>query len=234
MAYITEQFVGDRSVQLGCEDFVRPMPWGTNWTKIRIGIRLATNGYATIGGWSGCAPFPRIGVCTGSQATWAGTSTDCMVWTALTWNGTGNYSGSAPNNYYFFTGGSTNVAMFQKVGSAFNYLASYWSASVCWSANPTALRSCWFLDIYKPSNAFNNITATVYLPNSTQVLVDCTRSNYLAMLENETAPANLTGTGGANYGTMSRTNKDWDSVFVAGMRAVPTTEFFDISLVRFY
>jgi len=48
MAFIVEQYTGDKGVQLGCEDLIRAMPWGANWNKIRIGCRLAVNGYASI------------------------------------------------------------------------------------------------------------------------------------------------------------------------------------------
>lgn len=56
MAFITETIAFDRRLQLGNEEFYRPVQMGGNWTKARIGIRFAINGWADMTG-SNAAPF---------------------------------------------------------------------------------------------------------------------------------------------------------------------------------
>lgn len=229
MAFIVEQFTGDRGVQVGVEDIVRKMPWGTNWTKIRVCCRVATNGYSTI---SVPAYPPRLGICVGAESLISNTALSAICWSTLNpQNAT--YLGSAPYNYYFGNNSSSNYFMGEKVGSSFNYLGNYSGFSWYWSANPTVVRSPYFVDFYK-TGAVSTLLSTVYSPASVaNVTTDCTRSNFLAMMENESSVINCGSTGNAGL-TVSRTQMDWDSIFFNWNRAVPTTTIYDLSVVRFY
>lgn len=228
MAYLVEQFTSDRGVQLGVESFTRLMPWGTSWNKIRIGCRLATNGTSTIP--AGGVNQPIFGICTGPEAYASSVTVDAIFWQPLN-SQNAVYSGSAPNNFYDYNGSSNNQTWYQKIGTGVNYLGNYTGMRVCWSANPTALLSVWMFDIVKSSAT--QATMTAWMPNNTQVLINCTRSNFLAMMENESAPPNVSASAAFAL-TLVRQVKDWDSVFFHWGRAVPTTTFNDMTVVRFY
>lgn len=228
MAYLVEQFTGDRGVQLGVESFTRLMPWSTSWNKIRIGCRLATNGTATIP--TGGNNFPTIGICTGPEAYDSSVTVDAIYWNPLN-NQNAIWSGSAPNYFYDYNGGSNNETFYQKIGTGVNYLGNYTGMRACWSANPTALLSAWMFDIVK-ANA-TQVTMTAWMPTNLQVTTHCTRSNFMAMMENESAPPNVTASAAFTL-TLVRQVKDWDSVFFHWGRSVPTTTFNDMSVVRFY
>jgi hypothetical protein len=227
MAYLVEQFTGDRGVQLGVESFTRALPWGSNWTKMRIGCRLATNGTATIPAYN----FPLIGVCTGPEAWASSVTVDAVAWTPLNMSyANAVWSGSAPNYFYDYNGGTYNQCLQQKIGTTINYLGTYTGIRFCWSANPTALRSALMLDITKTSAT--NVDPKVWVPTNLQVIIDCPRSNFLAMMENESAPVNVSGY--TQTYPLVRQVKDWDSVFFHWGHAVPTTTFYDMTAVRFY
>jgi len=174
--------------------------------------------------------FPTFGICTGPEAYDSSVTVDAIYWNPLN-NQQAVYSGSAPNNFYDYNGSSNNETFYQKIGTAVSYLGNYTGMRACWSANPTALLSPWMFDIVKSSAT--QVTMTAWMPNNTQVLVNCTRSNFLAMMENESGPANVSASAGLLL-TLGRQVKDWDSVFFHWGRAVPTTTFNDMAAVRFY
>lgn len=228
MAFIVEQFTADRGVQLGVESFTRAFPWGVSWNKIRIGCRLAINGSSTIP--TSADPWgnvPMVGICTGPEA-WASSVTVDALGVNPVNTLSVTYSGSAPN--FFYDVGSNNITFRQKVGDTANYLGNYATSRICVSANPTALRTPLLLDIIKTSATQAKLTW--WFANNTQVLIDCTRSNFMSMMENENAPINLTS--GTQTLTLVRQVEDWDSLFLHWGRAVPTSTFYDISAVRFY
>jgi hypothetical protein len=69
MASIVENIVGDKALQLGNEEFVRPLNFGNNWNYIRIIARVTINGSATIN-----SPRFQFGVCDGWTNTFAAPS----------------------------------------------------------------------------------------------------------------------------------------------------------------
>lgn len=230
MAYLVEQFTGDRGVQLAVESFTRAMPWGTNWTKCRVGCRVAVNGYSTIpsnGLTSGNTPL--VGFCTGPESYASSVCVDAVAWIGLNAE-VATYSGTPPNVFYDRAGGNHNGCGRQKIATTDNYLGNYTTTRFCWSANPSALRTPLFLDIIKASAT--QATFTIWDANNTQVLSDCSRSQFLATIENENAPSNMSGY--SQTYTLVRQTKDWDSVFFYWGHAVPTAVFYDMTAVRFY
>jgi hypothetical protein len=229
MAWIVQQFTSDRGIQLGCEDLVRKLPWGTNWTKMRIGCRVATNGVNSIPD-PNYAPVPRMGICTGSTA-YIGNTTDAVWWQPIA-NWSANLLGSNPYQYYHPNGSAINNAFFQKVGDNVGYQVNKYSGgSMIWSANPTGWRTGWFVDFVKSSSSVTN--SSFYGPSNVQ-LVDCTRGNFLASMEYETTPWNTTAISVNTQTLPYRNFSDWDSVHLGWCRSSPTTVFFDLCVVRFY
>lgn len=227
MAWVVQQFSSDSGIQVGIEDVVRPMPWGTNWTKMRVACRIACNAVATIP-YTTFYPVPRVGVCTGSQSWVSPACVDALSFGGV--NG-GNWSsvlgGAAPNNYLITNGGLVNIGPWQKIGTVLNPF-SYTGGYFLWSANPTALRTALFLDVLK--TGASTATITLYAPSTAQV-IDTSRSAYLLMAESDT-PANLSGAAVAV--TLVRTAKDWDTAYWGWCRAVPSAVFFDMTLIRFW
>lgn len=206
------------------------MPWGTNWNKLRVGCRVAVNGYSTIPATSlPSGNVPLVGVCTGPESWASSVCVDALAWEGLNADNAA-YSGTPPNVFYDKAGGSHNGCARQKIGTGDNYLGTYTTVRFCWSANPTALRTPLFLDVTKASAT--QATVTVWCANNTQVLSDCSRSQFLATIENENAPSNMTSY--TQTYTLVRQVKDWDSVFFYWGHAVPTAVFYDMTAVRFY
>ena len=69
MAFIVDLFSTrtDKAIQIGNEEILRPLSIGTNWQKIRVGIRIGLYGPAQV--ITGC--FIGFGVCTGNNG-WKG------------------------------------------------------------------------------------------------------------------------------------------------------------------
>jgi hypothetical protein len=96
---------------------------------------------------------------------------------------------------------------------------------------PTALRSLWYLEIAKLST--NQLTVNAFIPAPAQVVINSTRGDFLKGLENELGPANTTAVG-FNTGVLSPLTRAYDHVFIGWSHAIPTTCFYDFSVVRFY
>jgi hypothetical protein len=230
MAFIVEQYVGDRGIQLGVEDVIRPFSFGTNWQKIRVGIRLAANGYDTlpIGSFG-----PRLGICTGYGGTY-GNATDCVFSTF--WNSVqaGNIGGTAPNRYYTSSTATFSNVLSQRVGSTTTTFGTRVNTTPSFSANPTALRSYWFMDVTKGTVGVAALSAvSTWTMTSTQVLSDRTRGDFLAAMEAETSPSSLTENVYSSITLPTRFVKDWDSMVVGWSRSTPTLCVYDMTVVRF-
>jgi len=231
MAFIVEQYTGDRGIQLGCENLIRAMPWGTNWNKIRIGCRVAVNGYATITGTSNTIDqTPHLGFSQGAKGHLSNDCVDTLFMSSLSVGQQAIYSGTPPATYYYVNGAAINYGMYQRVGST-NSQISYAGGQVTFSANPTALRSLWYLQIEKLLTTQLNVTA--WVPSASQILINSTRGDYLKGLENEVGPANTTAIN-FNTSAMTPSTRAYDHVYLGWSHAIPTACFYDFSVVRFY
>lgn len=234
MAFIVEQFTSDRGIQLGHEALIRAMPWGANWNKIRVGCRVAVNGYAGINAPSGLPqypPHPVLGFSQGPYSNISDDAVDVVFCAPLTVGQTSNWLGSAPANYYALANAVTsNIAFYQRSGATITQ-RNYNSAVLCFSANPTALRSAYYLTIEKSGSV---LSVTLHAPNAAQVLIDYTRGDFLKGLENEAAPANLALVNIATTSSLVPSTRAYDYAFINWTKAVPTACFYDFSVVRFY
>lgn len=236
MAFIVEQFVGDRGIQLGVEDVIRPFSFGTNWSKIRLGVRWAANGYAKIPDGPTLQPqvLPGIGVCTGNNAMYSGTCTDAVLIPIWTVGSATTYAGTAPNNYYTQAGAVAPLIQ-QRTGSTTiagtGGFSTVTGSSI--SANPTLLRGGFFWDITKGTIGAAGITTGGAYITAAQAVVDMSRGTFLANMENESGCTGSTFVTGGAGSLPTRFVKDWDSMFVHWIRAVPTLCVYDMTVVRF-
>ncbi len=225
MAFIVETIVGDKRIQLGNEDFVRTMALGTNWQKIRIGLRIS------IYDCGGNIPVPEgtrngltLGVCQGS--TYAYSSPNCVDALGLripdTHDAAAFTRGSGPPVYY----GCAFVCGVTKVGQSEARTGST-NINTYLSGDPGSIRSSLLLDITR--GAVSYTLKPWNYQNATQV--DMTRGTFLMQVENEATPGSLAGTAFAVPYTGSGL---FDSVFLHWGRCVPTIEISDLTVVRFY
>lgn len=232
MAFIVEQFVGDRGIQIGVEDVIRPFSFGTNWSKIRVGIHFAINGTGNTAANIG----PRLGVCTGNNAYLSNTTTDAL-WLNTFFDGTGlTLSGTAPN-LYLLCAGATSFSTEQRVGSTtYSTTNAILTSPQAYSANPTQNRSMATLTLTKGTIGAAAFTQQATYMTAAQAVADISRSTFLAQMENETGTlAGVTNTtaGSNNITASGRWLKDWDSMFVNFGRSTPTLTVFEMCVVRF-
>lgn len=229
MAFIVQQFANDNGVQLAQEDLVRSTPWGSNWQKMRVGCRLAMNAYSTINYGVFGATNPRFGVCTGPEASNSYVTTDCLAWMCINSGRHFVLGGSAPYKWLSINGGSDNMSCYQKTNNTWNYGGAYTGGQITCSANPEGWHSAWFVDFTKISAS---VMSTQFYCPAVAGPVEWTRSNFLAVMENENGPINSVGLGTSI--TLTRQVGDWDSVYIGGIRNLPTLVVYDLTTVRFY
>lgn len=230
MAFIVEEYVSDRAVQIGREQVFRKFSFGTNWQRIRIGIRAAMDapaGTLIPGYFNG----PVLGICTGAMGPLTGSPVDCIF--DNYWGGNSmTLAGAAPNLYYDLGSSGWTHVSYQRVNSSQGNSAGLGFGRTCISANPSALRSFFAFDITKGAIGAVSYTANWYYQINTQATVDFTRSAFLAAMTTDGTPANTTNTSQAAYCGL-RTVKDWDTMMFAGWRNTPALTVFDMAVVRY-
>lgn len=231
MAYIVEQYVGDRGIQLANEEIIRPFSFGTNWQSLRLGIRCACNAVGAL-----AAVDFRMGLCTGSVASY-GTPTDAVWFTLWQVAASLAVTGTPPITVQT-QDSSLGTPAWQRVGST---TTSFGSATILRSSlsnNPSALRSVWMMEFTKGTVGNSTLgglssifkTATGGTGNG---LVDTTRVEFMSLMETQGTPA-LTARADLTAITLPiRFNKDWNSMFVAWPRSTPTVCIYEMAVVRF-
>jgi hypothetical protein len=232
MAFITETIVGDHRIQLGSEDLVRQMGFGSNWQKIRIGMRLAV--YDTIGDLS--ATSLVIGVCQGVSNAF--TSVNCTDFIggcipgpfdgAVTWTRTAG----APVSYVIANGYCHAI---KKTGAAF---PSTGAGTAVQGANPQA-RYFSAMPGSSHTTVLCDITkGTTYgvVIGTSSTIADVTRAAFLLQMENEATPAVMNSMSLVSYGSSIAYSGAglFDSVNIRWARSTPTIEISDLTVVRFY
>jgi hypothetical protein len=234
MAYIVQNLtLADQRIQLGAEEIVRAMEIGTNWTKIRIGMRLGLLGNATFSGAD-----LSVGVCVGNKGKTPIDTTDAvgvqcgananpmsLVWT---------YSLNYPT-YAYFSHNFTGANAFRKVGPAItNQVGGGYVTYVVAPPFLNSNRTGYYVDIYK---GVGSLTFASWAPsNATVVMIDVSRYSHLVNMESESAIS----VGGQSYNANSVVlnsvggNFNWDSVFISWNRSIPVIEINDVTVVRFY
>ncbi len=238
MAFIVEQYTGDQGIQIGVEDVIRPFSFGTNWQKVRIGCRIALNGTGSLGDASlyGVASSggPRLGVCTGSLGPLASSTTDAVF--GVCWASFDVViAGVAPLTYYRLSSGSAlNLfRAFQRVNTTTTTFGGSSLTTPAISANPTALRTNYFIDFTKGTVGNSTIAMTLWYMTTVNVVSDRTQGDFLAAMENEASPSLMTAYTLSSPTLPIRFVKDWNSLLVGWNRSTPTACVYDICAVRF-
>ena len=224
MTSIVQTFIGDNRLQLGCEEYARPFSFGTNWTKIRIALRLAPyNTYSNLSYPAG----PFVGISQGYGGLLS-TATD-YVGVSLNWTSTihlsYNLSGTA-NSY--MSNGASGLAILRKVG---NIITTTVSGGVSYNlANrPNSCMGQLMVEFQKISATA--ITISMFSPSTVDAVVGISRDAFQTQLEMAT-PTNCTlGVGGPTTFAIG-SNMLWDTVNVAWQKTVPTLEIADLVVVR--
>jgi hypothetical protein len=235
MAYIVQNLsLADQRIQLGAEEIVRAMEIGTNWTKIRIGMRLCMVGSATFAGGD-----LSVGVCQGNKGKTPVDTTDavgiqCGAVTnpmSLTWT----YSISLPT-YAYFQHNFAGAHAFRKVGNQLaNSLVggSYVSMFV---ATPflNTNRCGFYVDITKSGSGL--VISNWSANSASPVMADVSRYAHLVNMESENAISVSGQAYNANGITLTTVGGSfaWDSVFVTWNRSMPVIEINDLTVVRYY
>jgi hypothetical protein len=223
MAFIVEQFPTDNGIQLGYEELIRPFSFGTDWTRVRVGMRYALNGTQSI-----VPTSVKVGICVGNQATLTNTTVSAL-WARSEGNASlMTWSGTTPNFFYDTTGAFTGF-FYERIGSTNNILGNPSQSRSAWSANPTALRSIMMLDITKLAAA--QITFTYYYLTNVQVVTDWTHAAFLAAMANDGTPTGTTAI--AQSPNVTRTQKDWNSMFIGWTRSTPAMCVYDMAVARY-
>ena len=161
----------DEWLQLGNEEWVRPLSMGNNWSHIRIGLLWAVTGSSTIGTSNGFA----IGVCSGTTHPFNDPA--CTNFVGIYNNGGLFFNSNAPNNYWTLTSSMGHGAT--KVGSTLALTASNMPDSVGMmlpAVGGTNRRGLLYVDIIKGSPNYT-IWWEQYTNSGSNPTVDFTVAN---------------------------------------------------------
>lgn len=229
MAFITETFLNDKTLQMGREEFVRPISIGAQWTKLRIGLLFSVyqpygllNGNAYVMGSGGDY---AIGLCEGYEGFTKPSTTEALVirpyTAAQTWSAAAGYWTSSVNP----------GRMTLKQGTVETTVSS---GSIGGSGPMYPVRNAWFYD-FTLSQHTPGATITGALWGSTTgpaATTDVNRSDFLTRIQNEGAPAQqlMTTFTLSNY----TGNFNLNSVCFYWPRSVPTILVSEIAALRLY
>lgn len=234
MAFIVEQLAGDKGIQLGYEDVVRPFSFGTNWSKIRVGVLWAMNGYSVMPD----ATLPYIGICTGSTSRLSASSTDAL-WVPYSYSfAQVLMGGTAPARYYQFGNGTSGNVPIQRVGTTSTSLSANLSPTMYsqMSANPSNHYTACMFTVTKGTVGAAAIGCDMiyHSAGAGAGAVGVSRGTFLAAMESENAAISpMSRLSATSTNLPLRFDKDWDSMFVGWIRATPTICVSCMTVVRF-
>lgn len=229
-----DRYVLDTRLQLGYEEFVRPLSMGTNWQSLRIGIRFAINDSArvAISNWA-----LVMGVCQGNTSLLAASTTD--------WIGGGMFGAALPAG---IAGGVTNAFAAGppntfSVGSAANVL---WKNNVSFLYGSATASTTFYVgtgagggygaqnmshiyvDILKGSP---NYTITPYYVST--ALIAQTHITDIVFRQNMEATTPTTSLSSAGAKTLAYTGSGlFDTLSIAHFKSWPHIEIDSIWVVR--
>jgi hypothetical protein len=222
MAFIVEPIALDRALQLGNEEFIRPMSFGTNWSKIRIGVVAALN--ATQGLRQ--AGF-LMGVCAGAGSSWKTVNTSEFVgvhFGATVENSTYAYVLGPPA---YFTQAGVSVPSVTKLAGVVSNRGGA-NTTAYFGAMPSTTRVAYFLDITKGSSYIVN----ALWPNSiANAQADNSIATFIANMETDGTPTNTASLGAQTFayagaGLLDTLNLSWN-------HSTPVMTIFAIAVCRF-
>lgn len=224
MAAIVQTLTGDNRLQLGREDFVRPMQIGMSWTRLRIGVMFAVNGVNR---------FPNgtflIGVCQGSVGFSDPNCTDFIGLTPFSYNaGVSDWVYNVGSSTY--APGANSPSMIQKIASSVTTTSTGISNSAaCW-ATISDKRTMAAVELTKTDG--NGILFRLLYPNTVAVPVDWSVNTFMQDLETETGPPNLTTSSLIPFTAVG--SRLWDNVNIYWSKSAPTLEISTVAAIRFY
>jgi len=242
--WIFDRFTYSRRFQMGREEILHPLPFGTNWVSLRIGIRYSindsarsTSGYAG-GNWGYCL---YLGV-------QEGITTRFLDDTVTDWIGGGNIGNTAqPNgNFNSYTAGSpgyyqngaggrpnalwkrTTTHTFGSESSVSVYFTGSGENGAVSGLGPQYFCGS-YVDITKGSP---NYTISPYYCNSAaNAQANLTETAFLANMESGATP---TFTASAAGKTIAYTGSGlFDTLSVVCTRYWPSTEIGSLAVVRY-
>lgn len=197
---------------------------GTNWTKIRVGARVAiTHTGASLSG----TPRFAFGIQSGTTNLFqdAGGPTN---WVGFVSNGTwANHTGNGIPGYYLATG----MTMARKIGTTLTTGGSTNDFCIYWDATQ-AYRSCLFADITKGTP---NFTASCFCYNIANAFVsgpDVSLATYLANVVLPSPSVSSHAMSGNITLAVSESSGSLDSVGIAWDRTDALIEVSDVTVVR--
>lgn len=222
MAFIVETISLDRSLQFGNEEFGRVLSMGTNWSMLRIGVRMAVNTTGGIirGGFV-------MGVCQGSTNMYKSLNTTDFMGMC--------FGGNIDVSDYLFTVGppgyisySGQLPIITRVGST-TTLKGGNNPGAFMSAQPNTTVSNMFVDITKGSS----YSVAAYIPTSAgNAQANTSLSTFLTSMENDTAVPTNTAAAGAITFVYSGAGL-FDTVNIAWNHSVPSVTIYDLAVCRF-
>jgi len=226
MAEIIERIVGDRALQLGNEEFVRPLGFGNNWAKIRIISRILLNGSTTVAGAA-----LKFGVCSGSTDTFS--SNNCVGWFGSNFPNAGSlpYSGTDYNTGGGFLFGYDYVKKIGAVttvtsGGSKNYHAIAAPISGGYSLN--------VIDIARSTLDATAYTVTTW--NTKSPLVIPTSYAMYQLAEDESLASGVSSnylTGSLGPFTHTGLPAVMDTLSILWSKSTPTLEIAELLVLRF-
>lgn len=241
MAWAYTRYLLNTRLQMGHEEFVRPMPMGTNWQTLRIGIRFCVNDTTrqALGSLTSQAQgfALALGVCQGSTSYFADTTTDWIgggyvgnTGGAGYFNGQGNFTVGTPN-YWTMSLGRPNGL--RKTGTTLTFGTEssvnwYLTGSGFGGAYAGQFMSGLYIDIIKGTP---NYSVTVSYCNSVaNAQVNITNAAFLANMETTASPSNTTSA--AKTVAYSGAGL-FDTVSVVNNRSWPHIEIDALAVSRF-
>jgi len=223
MAAITEVFTGDRQLQLGREQYIRPLVIGSNWNKLRVGFRYTMH----IPRGSNATVTMAYGL-TCQSKQWYDANAD-MVYTLYSETGL-----NAAPTYLITNQGTYGTSNFlrcvnqTKVGSTLNTSAGGTnSTSLCVSITTRGILATDF------TRGSGTITTQAWGRNNT-VPTDQTQADFLVNMENESPPFLSTTSMPASSALTYAGTGLLDSFWFYWSNQVPLINISDIAVCRFY
>lgn len=233
MAYIVyNSSLLDSRIQLSAEEITRPIAFGTNWVKARVGVRLIIQATQSISNYGDL----WIGLCQGPYGMLTNNTVDAVAAhpganlgasASMTWA-----SGSVATTSNCYIARKVGASLVAGQGSnLFGNPSTYLVASP--AVNTT--RSAFYVDFVKSTSL---MTMTLWAPTTTTaVSFDIPRYQHLANMENEGGPGYAGVSFNYNYAATSfatAATQPWDTVCVSWTRTQPVIEIDDITVVRYY
>ena len=181
--------IDDKRLELANDQAARLFSIGNSWTQIRLGIRLAVNGAATITG----TPVLALGVGAGVTNKYGDATTDHFFGIksdSASWSWS-----SGPPGYY----SGIYLRPTKRVGSTSTNNASVSTAGAFFVGAPTTNRSALLVDITKGSPNFTIQIGYCYISSGVQS--DVSLANFIEMMEVNALTSLSTVKGGYTNGT---------------------------------